>query len=62
MQRAEIIVAEKLLLADYLARHPQVAQFLQDMNAHYCGGGMVGTEGWHMTNEQYEFLLERRLI
>lgn len=62
MQRAEIIVAEKLLLADYLAQHPQVAQFLQDMKAHYCGGGMVGTEGWRMTNEQFNYLLDKNLI
>ena len=62
MQRAEIIVAEKLLLADYLAAHPQTAQFLQDMDAHYCGGGMVGTQGWHMTDEQFNFLLTKKLI
>ena len=62
MQRAEIIVAEKLLLSDYLAQHPRVAQFLQDMKAHYCGGGMADTEGWHMTNEQFNYLLDKNLI
>jgi len=62
LQRAEIICAELLLLRDYLAAHPQTAQFLHDMDAHYCGGGMVGTEGWHMTNEQFSFLLDKHLI
>jgi len=62
LQRAEIICAELLLLRDYLAAHPQTAQFLHDMDAHYCGGGMVGTEGWHMTNEQFSYLLDKNLI
>jgi len=62
LQRAEIICAELLLLRDYLAAHPQTAQFLHDMDAHYCGGGMVGTPGWHMTNEQFSYLLDKNLI
>ena len=62
MQRAEIITADLIILRDYLARHPKTAQFLQDVDAHYCGGGMIGAEGWRMTNEQFNYLLDKKVI
>lgn len=60
-QRAELITAHHFMLEEIEQRNPGFKDFLQEFDAHYCGGGGVGWE-WQMSDEQHKYLLKRKKI
>lgn len=59
-QRAELITAHHFMLEEIEQRNPGFKDFMQEMGAHYCGGGGVGWE-WQMSDEQQDYLLKRNI-
>lgn len=59
-QRAELITAHHFMLEEIEQRNPGFKDFMQEMGAHYCGGGGVGWE-WKMSDEQQNYLLKRNI-